>query len=209
MIGPAGTIENGRTRLQKGKIVFVGNENAKTEQFKRGFPGMLARRWTARRQSNNVGPEAAAVLPAFCARRGCRSSSGSIAGLALTYQSPNLWRDEVGRKRYPDNGLPIGTMCEITALRLSPSVITGIGRTIERRLIRTLHLVERSILRFRISPTCEGKEYPPAAAISSCRHCALPQWRPGLQARPTAATANALATLRYRDAPYLRSWKSC
>src|SRR5450755_2621393 len=56
----------------------------------------------------SCGRSAGVLLPVEC-----RSSSGSIAGLALTYQSPDLWRDKtavasgVNNAAIPDNGADV------------------------------------------------------------------------------------------------------
>ncbi|SDN16277.1 hypothetical protein SAMN05444050_0859 [Afipia sp. GAS231] len=88
----------------------------------------------------------------------CRSSSGSVAGLALTYQSPELMTGHetsfVKAHGFDQAGFPTTapTQRPMRPGRFgSPaSVITEACRTIERRLIRTLRTVEKSILRFRI-----------------------------------------------------------
>jgi hypothetical protein len=95
---------------------------------------------------------------------GYRSSSGSIAGLALTYQSPDLWRDKtevvkqagLTMRLFRTTTPTCNVQCDqVDGARYLPplgypvSVITEIRRTIEQRLIRTLHLGERSILKFR------------------------------------------------------------
>ena len=64
-IGPAGTIEHGRARLQEGKIVSANNENAKAEQLERRLPGMLCGRGP-HATVDDLGPEAAPGVPAPC-----------------------------------------------------------------------------------------------------------------------------------------------
>ena len=82
------------------------------------------------------------------------------------------------------------------------SVIKKLRRTIERRLIRTLHLVERSIPKFRIgclSLTRDGERPTSSrcdlaisgeAVVDRARSAMVSAG--GLQARRTAPTANAL-----------------
>ena len=59
---PIGTIENGRARLQKGKIVSANGENAEAEQLERRLPGMLRGRG-AHATGDDLGPEAAGAVP--------------------------------------------------------------------------------------------------------------------------------------------------
>ena len=156
-----------------------------------------------------------------------RSSSGSIAGLALTYQSPDLWRHKtavvkqamltmrLSRTTAPTVNVQCGQVDGVRYLLLlgyRASLVTENRRTIERRLIRTLHLGERSILRFRISRLSLARDKerpPPPAAISSCRQCAFRDCQPGLAGATNGRDRKRFETSAYRDAPYLRAWKSC
>jgi hypothetical protein len=97
---------------------------------------------------------------------GSRSSSEPIASLALTYQSPDLWRHKTAvvkqavlTMRLFLTAMPTGHVeCDqvvgmryLLPLGYHASLTTEIRQTIERRLIRTLRLGERSILRYRTS----------------------------------------------------------
>lgn len=155
-----------------------------------------------------------------------RSSSGSIAGLALASQSPNLWRHETAvvtqamftmlsrtaAPRFDVQSARAMARDSCCLLGYRASLVAENRRTIERRLICTLHLGERSILRFRISRMSLARRrsahlLPQRYPVVDVARSAIVNR--GLQARRTAATVKRSEPPAYRDAPYLRAGKSC
>jgi len=140
-------------------------------------------------------------IPGFVARRdGGREASGfGNAAFWTTTPTYNVQCDQVDGARYLlPPGYPV-------------SVITEIPRTIERRLIRTLHLGERSILKFRIGNLSRAKDERPTCSRSDIQLLTMRVPRLSTEAcrRDERPRPPALRDTAYRDAPYLRALKSC
>src|SRR3984893_6899568 len=143
-------------------------------------------------------------------RRGRWSEIPAAAGLALASKTSPGRRVS---KAFPQ-GFPLWQFqVALLPLGYPASVIKKIRRTIERRLIRTFHLVERSIPKFRIgclSPT--GDSERPTSSRCASRYPVRPlltervrRWSaPGPANGPAGQRLEARKTLRrcaYRGAP--------
>lgn len=149
----------------------------------------------------------------------CRLGFGISIPEFVAARDGGRYASDVYNAAIPDSGAEVQRSISksdgarfLLPLGYRASLVAETRRTIERRLICTLHLGERSILKFRISR-------PSLARDQECH--LLPQRYPvvdiarsaivnrGLQARRTAATVKRSEPPAYRDAPYLRAWKSC
>jgi hypothetical protein len=67
-ISPIEGLKNCHTRPQEGKVIAMGNEKTKIDQFERSFPRVLTRHGSRSRAPMNDQRSEAAALPVLCSR---------------------------------------------------------------------------------------------------------------------------------------------
>ena len=149
----------------------------------------------------------------------CRLGFGISIPEFVAARDGGRYASDVYNATIPDSGAEVQRSISksdgarnLLLLGYRASLVAENRRTIERRLICTLHLGERSILRFKFSrpsPARDKERPPPPAAISSCRHCAFRDRQPGLAGATNGRDRERFEPPAYRDAPYLRAGKSC